>query len=53
MQALANLRINEIAQKLTDSGRKLDEQITSAHKKTEELKTVLAREIEAIRSKFE
>lgn len=53
MQFGSALRINELSQKLTDSGRKLDEQITSVHKKTEELKTVMAREIEDIRSKFE
>lgn len=46
-------RISELGQKFADSGKKLDDQILAAHKKADELKTVLAREIEAIRSKFE
>lgn len=53
IQAFANQRISEVAQNLADSDRKLEEQITSAHKKTEELKSALAHEIEDIRSKFE
>ncbi|MCX6285601.1 MAG: hypothetical protein NTY96_00620 [Bacteroidetes bacterium] len=53
VQALAASKINELGQKVVDSGKKLDDQITAAHKKTDELKTVLAKEIEAIRSKFE
>jgi hypothetical protein len=46
-------RLNELGQKVVDSGKKLDDQISAAHKKADELKTTLAKEIEAIRSKFE
>jgi len=53
VQSLVSSKVNELGQKVVDSGKKLDDQITAAHKKTDELKTVLAREIEAIRSKFE
>ncbi len=53
VQALAASKIHELGQKVVDSGKKIDDQIASAHKKTDELKTVLAKEIEAIRSKFE
>ena len=53
LQALASSKISELGQKVADSGKKLDDQITAAHKKTDELKTVMAREIQAIRSKFE
>lgn len=53
VEALFGSRVSELGQKVVDSGKKLDEQITAAHRKAEDLKTVLAREIEAIRSKFE
>jgi len=53
VQTLAASKIHELGQKVVDSGKKIDDQIASAHKKTDELKTVLAKEIEAIRSKFE
>jgi len=53
VRAMATVRISELGQKFLDSGKKLDDQITAAHKKTEELRTVLAHEIEAIRSKVE
>ena len=53
VQALAASKINELGQKVVDSGKKLDDQISAAHKKADELKTVLAKEIAAIRSKFE
>jgi predicted PurR-regulated permease PerM len=53
VHSLIGTRINELGQKVVDSGKKLDDQISAAHKKADELKTVLAREIEAIRSKFE
>jgi len=53
LQSLLASKITELGQKVEDSGKKLDDQISAAHKKTDELKTVLAREIEAIRSKFE
>ena len=53
VQSLVSSKVNELGQKVVDSGKKFDDQITAAHKKTDELKTVLAREIESIRSKFE
>lgn len=53
VHSLVSSKVNELGQKVVDSGKKLDDQINAAHKKTDELKTVLAREIEAIRSKFE
>ncbi|MCX6282223.1 MAG: hypothetical protein NTU51_09705 [Bacteroidetes bacterium] len=53
VHAMAVSKIGELSQKVVDSGKKIDDQIASAYKKTDELKTVLAREIEAIRSKFE
>gem|GEM_PF-570298 len=53
LQTILAAKIAELGQKVADSGKKLDDQIIAAHKKTDELKTALAREIEAIRSKFE
>ena len=53
LQTMLVAKIAELGQKVADSGKKLDDQILAAHKKTDELKTALAREIEAIRSKFE
>ncbi len=53
VHSLMSSKVNDLGQKVIDSGKKLDDQITAAHKKTDDLKTVLAREIEAIRSKFE
>ena len=53
LQTILAAKVAELGQKVADSGKKLDDQIIAAHKKTDELKTALAREIEAIRSKFE
>ena len=52
VHSMIGSRINELGQKVIDSGKKLDDQISAAHKKADDLKTVLAKEIEAIRSKF-